>query len=208
MLNISEIFYSIQGETSFAGLPTIFIRLAGCNLRCNYCDTKYSYQSDIYKSINEILNEIKIHKPIKLVTVTGGEPLLQKGVYTLFNCLLEQDYQVLLETNGSILTDKVPKQVIKVVDFKTPASKMSDKNCWENINYLNPDDEVKFVLQNRQDFLWAVNQVKYYDLTSKCKVLFSTVHNKLSYNELANWILESKMLIRLQPQLHKLISVC
>lgn len=207
MLNISEIFYSIQGETSYTGLPTIFVRLAKCNLRCNYCDTKYSYQSDIYKSINEILDEVKSFKPIKLVCITGGEPLLQNEVYALFNRLLQQNYHILLETNGSLLINKVPMQVIKIVDFKVPASEMSDKNCWENINYLNPVDEVKFVLQNRADFLWAVKQVKQYNLTDKCKVLFSPVHNKLTYKQLANWILDVRMQIRLQLQLHKLISI-
>ena len=207
MLNISEIFYSIQGETSYTGLPTIFVRLAKCNLRCNYCDTKYSYQSDIYKSINEILDEVKSFKPIKLVCITGGEPLLQNEVYALFNRLLQQNYHILLETNGSLLINKVPMQVIKIVDFKAPTSEMSDKNCWENINYLNPVDEVKFVLQNRADFLWAVKQVKQYNLTDKCKVLFSPVHNKLTYKQLANWILDVRMQIRLQLQLHKLISI-
>lgn len=207
MLNISEIFYSIQGETSYTGLPTIFVRLAKCNLRCNYCDTKYSYQSDIYKSINEILDEVKSFKPIKLVCITGGEPLLQNEVYALFNRLLQQNYHILLETNGSLLINKVPMQVIKIIDFKAPTSEMSDKNCWENINYLNPVDEVKFVLQNRADFLWAVKQVKQYNLTDKCKVLFSPVHNKLTYKQLANWILDVRMQIRLQLQLHKLISI-
>ncbi|RLC49127.1 MAG: 7-carboxy-7-deazaguanine synthase QueE [Candidatus Cloacimonadota bacterium] len=207
MLNISEIFYSIQGETSYTGLPTIFVRLAKCNLRCNYCDTKYSYQSDIYKSINEILDEVKSFKPIKLVCITGGEPLLQNEVYALFNRLLQQNYHILLETNGSLLINKVPMQVIRIIDFKAPTSEMSDKNCWENINYLNPVDEVKFVLQNRADFLWAVKQVKQYNLTDKCKVLFSPVHNKLTYKQLANWILDVRMQIRLQLQLHKLISI-
>ena len=207
MLNISEIFYSIQGETSYTGLPTIFVRLAKCNLRCNYCDTKYSYQSDIYKSINEILDEVKSFKPIKLVCITGGEPLLQNEVYALFNRLLQQNYHILLETNGSLLINKVPMQVIRIIDFKAPTSEMSDKNCWENINYLNPVDEVKFVLQNRADFLWAVKQVKQYNLTDKCKVLFSPVHNKLTYKQLANWILDIRMQIRLQLQLHKLISI-
>lgn len=201
-MELSEIFYSIQGESSFSGLPCIFIRLAGCNLRCSYCDTKYAYQKNFELTVQEIIKKIREYSPVSLVEVTGGEPLLQVEIYLLLDELLKEGFNVLLETNGSILLDKVPEDVIKIVDIKTPSSNMSDKMNWGNIKYLYPYDEIKFVLSNRNDFDWAVKVITDYDLL-KYKVLFSPVISRLEPKILSEWILELKMPIRLQMQLHK-----
>ncbi len=203
-MELAEIFYSIQGESSFAGLPCIFIRLSGCNLRCSYCDTKYAYKTNFELTIDEILNRIKEYAPLSLVEVTGGEPLLQNETYLLLNKLLKNKYKVLLETNGSILLDKVTKNVIKIVDIKTPGSKMSDKMNWENIKYLNQKDEVKFVLTDKTDFDWALEKVLENNLL-KYKVLFSPEISKLNPMVLAEWILKLKLPIRMQLQIHKII---
>ena len=203
-MELAEIFFSIQGESSFAGLPCIFVRLAGCNLRCSYCDTQYAYKKKYDLTIEEILTKIKNYYPISLVEVTGGEPLIQDETYLLLNTLLKNEYQVLLETNGSIPLDKVPSDVIKIVDIKTPSSKMVDKMVWKNVELLNSKDEVKFVLSDRTDFEWAIKKIKEYNLL-KYKLLFSPVESRLDSKTLAEWILEVKMPIRLQLQLHKII---
>jgi 7-carboxy-7-deazaguanine synthase len=173
-------------------------------LRCSYCDTKYAYKKKYDLTIEEILTKIKSYFPISLVEVTGGEPLLQDETYLLFATLLKNRYKVLLETNGSILLDKVPSDVVKIVDIKTPSSKMADKVVWKNVDLLNPKDEVKFVLSDRTDFEWAIAKIVEYDLL-KHTILFSPVESKLAPKTLAKWILESKMPIRLQLQLHKII---
>lgn len=203
-MELSEIFYSIQGESTFAGLPCIFIRLAGCNLRCVYCDTKYAYTKEFELSVDEILKEIKKYSPISLVEVTGGEPLLQEDIYLLLDKLIKAKYQVLLETNGSILLNRVPKEVIKIVDIKTPGSKMSHKMNWENINYLNLKDEIKFVITDKKDFNWAIERVKNYNLL-QYNVLFSPAYNMIEPGILAEWIKEEKIPVRMQLQLHKII---
>lgn len=203
-MELSEIFYSIQGESTFAGLPCIFIRLAGCNLRCVYCDTKYAYTKEFELSVDEILKEIKKYSPISLVEVTGGEPLLQEDIYLLLDKLIKAKYQVLLETNGSILLNRVPKEVIKIVDIKTPGSKMSHKMNWENINYLNLKDEIKFVITDKKDFNWAIERVKNYNLL-QYNVLFSPAYNMIEPGILAEWIKEGKIPVRMQLQLHKII---
>lgn len=203
-MELSEIFYSIQGESTFAGLPCIFIRLAGCNLRCVYCDTKYAYTKEFELSVDEILKEIKKYSPISLVEVTGGEPLLQEDIYLLLDKLIKAKYQVLLETNGSILLNRVPKEVIKIVDIKTPGSKMSHRMNWENINYLNLKDEIKFVITDKKDFNWAIERVKNYNLL-QYNVLFSPAYNMIEPGILAEWIKEGKIPVRMQLQLHKII---
>ena len=203
-MELSEIFYSIQGESSFAGLPCIFIRLSGCNLRCSYCDTKYAYKKNYELTVEEILQRIKEHTPVSLIEVTGGEPLLQNETYLLLDKLIKNNYQVLLETNGSILLDKVPKDVIKIVDIKTPGSKMSDKMRWENINYLTPNDEIKFVITNRVDFDWSVEKISDYKLM-RYKIIFSPAYNIIEPRILAEWIKEEKIPVRMQLQLHKII---
>jgi len=203
-MELSEIFYSIQGESTFAGLPCIFIRLAGCNLRCVYCDTKYAYTKEFELSADEILEEIKKYSPISLVEVTGGEPLLQEDTYLLLDKLIKGKYQILLETNGSILLNRVPKEIIKIVDIKTPGSKMSDKMNWENINYLNLKDEIKFVITDKKDFDWAIEKVKNYNLL-QYNVLFSPAYDMIEPEILAEWIKEEKIPVRMQLQLHKII---
>ncbi|MBL7107744.1 MAG: radical SAM protein [Candidatus Cloacimonetes bacterium] len=203
-MKLSEIFYSIQGESTFAGLPCIFIRFSGCNLSCSYCDTKYAYEQNFELSVEKILDKIKKYSPVKLVEITGGEPLLQKEIYSLFEKLHSKNYQILLETNGAIFVNKVPKYVKKIMDIKTPTSKMSDKMKWENLNFLTENDEIKFVLSDKNDFDWAIKKIRKYDL-QKYKILFSPNKSKLNEKSLAEWILKTKMPIRLQMQLHKII---
>ncbi|MBC8313651.1 MAG: radical SAM protein [Candidatus Cloacimonetes bacterium] len=203
-MKLSEIFYSIQGESTFAGLPCIFIRFSGCNLSCSYCDTKYAYEQNFELSVEKILDKIKKYSPVKLVEITGGEPLLQKEIYSLFEKLHSKNYQILLETNGAIFVNKIPKYVKKIMDIKTPTSKMSDKMKWENLNFLTENDEIKFVLSDKNDFDWAIKKIRKYDL-QKYKILFSPNKSKLNEKSLAEWILKTKMPIRLQMQLHKII---
>ncbi|MDA3812645.1 MAG: radical SAM protein, partial [Candidatus Cloacimonetes bacterium] len=165
MLNISEIFYSIQGESTYAGLPCIFIRLAGCNLRCEYCDTTYSYESEINLSIEDILTKVKEYDPLKLIEITGGEPLLQPDVYQLFDLLHENEYKILLETNGSISMENVPDHVIKIVDVKCPGSGEENSFLLENLEFIDQEkNEIKFVLSDNFDYNWAKDFVLKYKL--------------------------------------------
>lgn len=203
-MELSEIFYSLQGESSYAGLPCVFVRLAGCNLRCSYCDTMYAYEPEFVLSNEDILQEIKKYHPVKLVEITGGEPLLQNECTELMRILVYDGYTVLLETNNSISLKDVPKDVIKIVDFKTPSSGMSDRMLWDNIQYFNERDELKFVIADREDFDWAIRVIEKYDLQTY-KLLFSPVFQKLDAHILAEWILETKLPIRLNIQLHKLL---
>ncbi len=205
MLNLSEIFYSIQGESTYAGLPCIFIRLAGCNLKCKYCDTKYSYDTKFSLETQEILNKIKIYSPVKLVEITGGEPLLQEEVYTLFELLNNNNYKILLETNGSINLQKVPQYVTKIVDVKCPGSGYEDSFLKENLKHISfGKDEIKFVILDRHDYDWAKDFIKKHDL-QKYIILFSPVLEKLESQKLAKWIIEDKLPVRMQLQLHKII---
>ena len=202
ILKINEIYHSIQGESSFTGLPCIFIRLTYCNLRCSYCDSEYTFYEGADMSIDEILNKIKNYS-CKLVEVTGGEPLVQKGCIDLLQKLVDLDYKVLLETSGSLTIKDVPKEVINIIDFKCPSSNMKKKNLWENINYLKVDDEVKFVIGNREDYEWAKNKIKKYNLTNTCKVLMSPIYKEIEPKMITEWILEDNLNIRFQVQLHK-----
>ncbi|MEE8424146.1 MAG: radical SAM protein [Thermodesulfobacteriota bacterium] len=205
MLKISEIFFSIQGESTFSGLPCIFVRLAGCNLRCNYCDTSYSYEEDYSEiSIEEVINEIKKFDS-KRVEITGGEPLLQEETALLIDKLLENDYTVLLETNGSIGLDNLDSKVIKIVDIKTPGSGCEGSFRMENIAFLNADDEIKFVLMDRKDFEWAKEMIEKHNLKCKANILLSPVSGKLDPRDLSEWILQEGLDVRLQLQLHKII---
>ncbi len=203
-MELSEIFYSLQGESSYAGLPCVFVRLAGCNLRCTYCDTKYAYESGFTLSIKDIIKEIEKYHPVKLIEITGGEPLFQSEVIELMQLLIKKKYTVLLETNNSISLGNVPKQVVKIVDFKTPSSGMSDKMLWDNIQYFNEHDELKFVISDSEDFDWSIRVIEKYNLL-KFQILFSPVFNKLDVTKLADWIRETKKNIRLNLQLHKLL---
>ena len=202
ILKINEIYHSIQGESSFTGLPCIFIRLTYCNLRCSYCDSEYTFYEGADMSIDEILDKIKNYS-CKLVEVTGGEPLFQKGCIDLLQKLIDLDYKVLLETSGSLTIKDVPKEVINIIDFKCPSSNMKKKNLWENINYLKSDDEVKFVIGNREDYDWAKNKIKKYDITNICKVLMSPTYKEIDPKMITEWILEDNLNIRFQVQLHK-----
>ena len=205
MLKLSEIFLSIQGESTYAGLPCIFIRLAGCNLRCKYCDTTYSYETKFEKYSEDILKEIQQYKPIKLVEITGGEPLIQSEIYDLLTILYDNEYEILLETNGTINLEKIPDYVTKIVDVKCPGSGFEDSFLTENFKHISlQKDEIKFVISDRQDYDWATNFIKKYDL-QKYIILFSPVLEKLEPQKLAKWITEDKLPVRMQLQLHKLI---
>ena len=202
MLKINEIFYSIQGESSKSGMPCIFIRLTYCNLRCSYCDTEYAFYEGSDMTIKEILNKIEKY-PTNLVMVTGGEPLIQKGCIDLMNQLLKKNYEVMIETSGSLSLDEVPKNVIKIVDFKCPTSNMKDKNDWTIIKDINQADEIKFVIGDRQDYDWSKEMIKEYNLNKICPILFSPVYDKIRMEDLSKWILEDGIKVRLQIQLHK-----
>lgn len=203
-LNIIEIFPSIQGESTYQGEPCTFIRLSGCNLKCKYCDTLYSHEKGIEISQDTIIKKVKEYKN-KVVEITGGEPLLQKNSIELMEKLIDLGYTVLLETNGSISIKNVPKDVISIVDIKSPASGMNDKMSKENIEIIRPHDQIKFVLMDRQDYLWAKEFVQKFNLTSRCKILFSAVFESLPLNNLADWIVEDKLNVRLNVQIHKFI---
>ncbi len=205
MLKLSEIYLSIQGESTFTGLPCIFIRLSGCNLRCKYCDTKYSYETKFEKSSKDILKEIQQYKLIKLVEITGGEPLIQSEIYELFLILYDNNYKILLETNGTINLKKVPKYVTKIVDIKCPGSGFENSFLMENLKHISlQEDEIKFVILDRQDYDWAKVFIKKHDL-QKYIILFSPILEKLEPQKLAKWITNDKLQVRMQLQMHKYI---
>ena len=201
-LKINEIYHSIQGESTFTGLPCIFIRLTYCNLRCSYCDSEYTFYEGYDMTIKEIMNKIKNYSS-NLVLVTGGEPLFQKNCIELLNTLVNKKYNVLLETSGSLTIKDVPKEVINIIDFKCPSSKMEKKNLWDNINYLKPTDEVKFVIENKDDYEWSKNIIKKYKISDLCTVLLSPSYNKISPKIIVNWILTDNLNVRFQLQIHK-----
>jgi 7-carboxy-7-deazaguanine synthase len=203
-MKISEIFTSIQGESSFAGLPCTFIRFTGCNLRCHYCDTPYALEGGIELEPDQVVNKVR-ESGISLNEITGGEPLLQEESYFLIRLLLNEGNTVLLETNGSIALDRVDRRVVKIMDMKCPSSGMTEHMDFLNINYLSHQDEVKFVIGNRQDFDWARNIITDYALIDRCKVLISPLQPHLEARQVAQWILEEKLPVRLQLQLHKII---
>ena len=201
-LKINEIYHSIQGESTFTGLPCIFIRLTYCNLRCSYCDSEYTFYEGYDMTIKEIMNKIKNYSS-NLVLVTGGEPLFQKNCIELLNTLINKKYNVLLETSGSLTIKDVPKEVINIIDFKCPSSKMEKKNLWDNINYLKPTDEVKFVIENKDDYEWSKNIIKKYKISDLCTVLLSPSYNKISPKIIVDWILTDNLNVRFQLQIHK-----
>ena len=201
-LKINEIYYSIQGESSYMGEPCIFIRLTYCNLRCSYCDSEYTFYDGKNMKIDEIINHIKKY-PCKLVEVTGGEPLFQKNCIKLLEALVDLKYDVLLETSGSLSIENVPSKVINIIDFKCPSSKMEKKNLWKIIDYIKPKDEIKFVIGDRKDYEWTKEKIKKYNLTKKCKVLISPVYNKIESSQITDWILEDNLDVKFQIQLHK-----
>lgn len=201
-LRITEIFYSLQGETRTAGLPTVFVRLTGCPLRCGYCDTAYAFHGGETLELADILQKVADYRP-RYVTVTGGEPLAQKPCLLLLEKLCDAGYEVSLETSGALDVAQVDLRVVKVMDLKTPGSGEVDKNRYDNLAHLQAHDQIKFVLCDRNDYLWARDRLEHHQLAARCDVLFSPSHDQLSPTDLANWILEDHLPVRLQIQLHK-----
>jgi 7-carboxy-7-deazaguanine synthase len=203
-LRIFEIFYSLQGESSRVGLPTVFVRLTGCPLRCGYCDTEYAFHGGASQSFDEILAKVTSYQA-QYVCVTGGEPLAQKGCHELLKMLCDAGYKVSIETSGAMDISQVDQRVSIIMDIKTPGSGEESKNLWSNIATLSVKDEVKFVMVDRADYDWAKQILSQYDLTSKCPVLFSPVYKTLPPADLAAWVLEDHLPVRMQVQLHKIL---
>lgn len=205
-LRVTEIFHSIQGESTWAGAPCVFIRLSGCNLRCVWCDTTYAFEGGTTMTLEEVLAAVERYGA-KLVEITGGEPLAQKDCPELAQQLLDRGYTVLVETNGSLPIDTLPKAAIKIMDLKCPDSGMCEQNRWPNLDGLHPDrDEVKFVLAGRRDYEWSRDILRGYELHKHCHaVLFAPAFGLMDPRQLAEWILEDHLPVRLQLQLHKFI---
>ena len=201
-LRINEIFLSLQGETVKTGLPTAFIRLTGCPLRCRYCDTAYAFHEGEKQTIGQIMERLSGWR-VKHVTVTGGEPLAQKTCLDLMTHLCDEGYAVSLETGGAIDVSGVDARVMKIVDFKTPDSGEMDRNRYENLDHLNSQDQIKFVLCSRSDYDWAKQLLLDKQLHERCEVLFSPVHGEINAHELADWIIADQLPVRFQIQLHK-----
>ena len=203
-LRITEIFHSLQGETSRAGLPTVFVRLTGCPLRCGYCDTAYAFHGGAARTLEEILAEVGRHRT-RYVTVTGGEPLAQKSCLALLTALADRGYSVSLETSGALDVSRVDPRVSRIVDIKTPGSGEVDKNRWDNLAHLNARDEIKLVLCDETDYEWARALLIERSLDRICPVLFSPVHGSLPAATLAEWVLRDELPVRMQVQLHKIL---
>lgn len=203
-MKINEIFKSIQGESIYMGIPTLFIRTAGCNLRCTYCDTKYAYNNGKEVSVDELLNIVESFS-IEYIEITGGEPLLQKDTPVLIEKLLNKGYKVIVETSGNQDISLIKEGAIIVMDLKCPSSGELKKNDWRNIDKLKKDDQVKFVIGTRKDYDWAKGIIEKCGLTDRAVVLMSVVYEKLKPEALIKWILEDNLRVRFQPQLHKLI---
>ncbi|MDY0006095.1 MAG: 7-carboxy-7-deazaguanine synthase QueE [Spongiibacteraceae bacterium] len=204
-LRITEIFYSLQGETRTVGLPTVFVRLTGCPLRCGYCDTEYAFHGGERRSLAQVLAEVEQYAP-RYVTVTGGEPLAQKACLPLLTALCDRGYEVSLETSGAISLEGVDARVVKVMDLKTPGSGEMHRNLYANIPLLGSADQVKFVICDRDDYQWARLQMDRFELAGRVgEVLFSPSFGQQDATELAEWILADRLNVRLQLQLHKLL---
>ena len=201
-LRITEIFHSLQGESRTVGLPTVFVRLTGCPLRCTYCDTEYAFYGGYWHSFDDILNTVSQYDT-KHVCVTGGEPLAQRSCIGLLKELCDAGYSVSLETGGAMDIARVDPRVMKVVDLKTPASGEENRNRWENLAHLSAHDALKFVICNRTDYEWARQKLRELDLAQKCEVLFSPSYGQQDARELAEWILADRLDVRFQVQLHK-----
>jgi 7-carboxy-7-deazaguanine synthase len=203
-LRITEIFHSLQGESNTVGLPTVFIRLTGCPLRCVYCDTEYAFTGGKKMSMEAILDEVK-HYRTPYVTITGGEPLAQPSCIDLMNELLNEGYLVSLETSGAMDVAKVDPRVVKVMDLKTPSSGELSRNLYQNIDYLTHKDQVKFVIGNDEDYDWSKTTLAEYRLPNRCQILFSPVMGKQDPTRLAEKILQDRLPVRFQIQLHKIL---
>ncbi|GAA5173741.1 7-carboxy-7-deazaguanine synthase QueE [Niveibacterium umoris] len=203
-LRLTEIFHSLQGESTRVGLPTVFIRLTGCPLRCSWCDTTYSFTGGEWHTLEAVLSEVARHGT-KTVCVTGGEPLAQKACLTLLTALCDAGYSVSLETSGALDVSQVDPRVSKIMDLKAPGSGELAKNLWTNLAHLSAHDEVKLVLADEADYLWARDQIAQHALADRCTVLMSPVQGTLSPDRLAEWILRDQLPVRMQVQLHKVI---
>jgi 7-carboxy-7-deazaguanine synthase len=203
-LKVNEVFHSLQGEGTFAGLPCVLIRLTGCQMRCRWCDSEYSFYEGEWRTREELLREVAAFG-CRLVEVTGGEPLLQPGCRPLLAALCDAGYEVLLETGGGLDISDIDPRVHRIVDVKCPGSGEAENNRWQNLDLLTGRDEVKFVLAGEADYRWARDVVAERRLTSRCPVLFSPVHGELEARELAAWVLADRLEVRVQLQLHKLL---
>lgn len=203
-LRISEIFYSLQGESRSVGLPTVFIRLTGCPLRCQYCDTSYAFSGGEMQSLASIIEQVAQYNT-RYITVTGGEPLAQRGCLELLKQLADKNYSVSLETSGAIDVSNVDIRIDKVMDLKTPASAEEHRNRYANLQYLNSKDQIKFVICNEEDYAWSKAKMAEYQLTQKCEILFSPSLGQQDPTELAEWILADQLPVRFQVQLHKFL---
>lgn len=203
-MKVNEIFRSIQGETTFQGVPSLFIRTTGCNLRCTWCDTKYAYDDGTDYTVEELLKIVEKYQ-CRYVVITGGEPLIQNEVPLLVERLIRAGYKVLIETNGSPDISILHPDSFKIVDIKCPGSGMSEQMQWQNIDHLTAQDEIKFIIADHEDYLWAKSIIESYKLSSRCTVLLSPVFNRLDPKALAGWILADNLSVRLQLQIHKYI---
>ncbi|MGX2041099.1 7-carboxy-7-deazaguanine synthase QueE [Methylocaldum sp. MU1018] len=203
-LRITEIFYSLQGESRTVGLPTVFVRLTGCPLRCVYCDTAYAFGGGHKMSIDEIVEEIGSYRP-RYVTVTGGEPLAQRGCLALLDTLVDKGYEVSLETSGALDVSEVNPKVVKVLDLKTPSSGEESKNRYRNLDFLDRKDQLKFVIMNDADYQWAKAKMEEHGLPERCEVLFSPAIGTQNPAELAEKVLRDRLKVRFQVQLHKIL---
>jgi len=201
-LRITEIFHSLQGETRSVGVPTVFVRLTGCPLRCGYCDTAYAFSGGEWQTVAEIRQQVASYGA-RYVTVTGGEPLAQKACLELLSQLCDDGYEVSLETSGAMDISGVDPRVVRVVDIKTPGSGEVTKNLYSNIDLLTERDQLKFVICDATDYQWSVDIMAKYGLSDKCEILFSPSHEQLPAADLAEWVLGDKLPVRLQIQLHK-----
>lgn len=203
-MRVTEIFHSIQGESSYAGQPCVFVRLTGCPLRCTWCDTEYAFYGGTEQPIDEILSKVDSYG-CRLVEVTGGEPLAQSEAFPLISTLCDRGYRVLIETSGAIDIASVDRRAHIILDVKCPGSGMTDRMYWPNLNQLTMKDEAKFVLADRKDYDWAREIIAKYELTTRCSVLMSPVFGSLEPRQLAEWVLADRLPVRFQLQLHKWI---
>ncbi len=203
-LRITEIFYSLQGEAATIGLPTVFVRLTGCPLRCSYCDSEYAFHGGEYLSLEQIVQQVQSHNA-DYVTITGGEPLAQKNVLELMRQLCQLGLNVSIETSGAFPIEEIDPRVNVVMDLKGPSSNEMAKNRWQNIAHLKPEDQVKFIIADRKDFDWAKMTIDQYQLVDKAQVIFSPSYGKIAPQQLAQWILDDRLKVRFQIQLHKLL---
>ena len=203
-LIINEIFHSIQGESSHMGCPCVFVRLTYCNIRCSYCDTAYAFYEGREMTIAEVMEIVQSYQ-CKLVEITGGEPLFQTNVHELMKQLCDQGFEVLIETGGSLDISHIDSRVKRIIDFKCPSSNMTKMNFWDNVSHLKAGDEVKFVIGNREDYEWSKQMILDHQINQRCSILMAVVFNGLEPVRLAEWILEDKLNVRFQLQMHKYI---